>query len=336
MYTILAVDDHFSNLRVLIESLERLDYMVIAVNTGEEALRVLEGKQTVDLVILDLMMPGMSGFDVCRTIRQRHSLVELPVLMVTASILSEDKLAAFDAGANDFLPKPFDRSELTARVKGLLLMKELAGKAVDLEVAFLQSQIKPHFLFNVLSTIMSLSYTDASESRNVTANLADYLRGSFSFGNVQKDVPFRTELDLIRSYVEIEKARFQDRIRVEYDIADSAGNVRLLPLLIQPLVENAIRHGIGNRVEGGTIKVRAYEEGTEYVFTVEDDGDGLTGEQLEQVMANDAALRTSGHQGVGLRNIGKRLKYAYGTSLRAESSPGQGTKMTVRVPYALK
>ena len=86
--------------------------------------------------------------------------------MVTASIRPEDKIAAFEAGANDYLPKPFDAAELRARAKSLLTMKESVGKAVDMEVAFLQSQIKPHFLYNVLNTIIALSYIDVESQES--------------------------------------------------------------------------------------------------------------------------------------------------------------------------
>ncbi|MBP1930205.1 hybrid sensor histidine kinase/response regulator [Ammoniphilus resinae] len=322
-YTVLVVDDHYSNLKVLIDLLEPLNYKVVAVKDGFEALKLIEEMHEIDLVILDLMMPGLSGVDVCREIREKYSLLELPVLMVTASIQPEDKITSFDAGANDFLTKPFDAAELKARVRGLLMIKESVGKAVDLEVAFLQSQIKPHFLYNVLNTIMALSYTDSEASRKMITDLADYLRGSFHFSNTQEKVPFHRELALIQSYVEIEKARFKDRIRVEYEISDDVRDVEIPPLLIQPLVENAIRHGIGNRMEGGMVRVCAYKAGNHCIFVIEDNGIGLKENSVQE--------KTS-HTGVGLQNIRKRLKYAYGTELNIDSVEGFGTKVTIRIP----
>lgn len=331
-FTILTVDDQFSNLKVLIDPLERLDYKVIAVKDGEEALRQIEGGHPIDLVILDLMLPGLSGFDVVREIRKKYSLLELPVLMVTASIQPEDKIVAFESGANDYLPKPFNIAEMKARVKSLLVMKESVGKMVDLEVAFLQSQIKPHFLYNVLNTIMALSYTDTMKSRKLITDLADYLRGSFSFSNIQKGVPFSSELALIESYVEIEKARFKDRIRIECKVSDSVKDVMLPPLLIQPLVENAIRHGIGCRLEGGIVRIKACEAGGLFRFVVEDNGVGIEQEKLKQLLTPDPDAKPATLSGVGLQNISKRLKYMYGTELSIESTVGAGTKVTVSVP----
>lgn len=330
-HTILIVDDQFLNLKVLMDALEPMGYNVIAVKNGFEAIEILGKPLKIDLVVLDLMMPGMSGYEVCQEIRKSHSLAELPVLMVTAAIGAQDKVAAFAAGANDFLPKPFDLAELKARIGSLLALKDSLAKAVDLEVAFLQSQIKPHFLYNVLNSIVASSYTDVERSRKLTSDLADYLRASFRFSHTEKRISFEEELDLIRSYVEIEKARFKDRLRFEADIAEGMMMIHLPPLLIQPLVENAIRHGIGRRIAGGTVRLKAYEEDGDYCFVIEDDGVGF--DSGEPLAPPDAPSER--RQGVGLVNINKRLKYEYGTGLKIDSAPGQGTRVTVRIPAEL-
>ncbi|SDE06231.1 Signal transduction histidine kinase [Paenibacillus sp. UNCCL117] len=327
-HTILIVDDQFSNLKIVIDALAPLAYNIIAVKNGFEAAELISRPNSVDLVVLDLMMPGMSGYEVCQTIRRTYTLLEMPVLMVTTAFQPQDKLAAFEAGANDFLPKPFDTMELKARIKGLLLMKDALGKAVDMEVAFLQSQIKPHFLYNVLNTIVSLSYTNISKSRKLTTDLAHYLRGSFQFSNVQKRTTFGQELKFIESYVEIETVRFKERLRVEYDIAQSMYGAVIPPLLIQPLVENAIRHGVGGRIEGGTVTITAKEADGYYWIQIEDDGIGIEHDRLKQLLADD----TEASPGVGLRNIGKRLKYEYHTELQIDSVAGEGTRITVRIP----
>ena len=329
-HTVLIVDDEPVNLKVLMDALEPFGYDVIAVKNGEEALAQLGRPQRIDLVILDLMMPGMSGYEVCRRIRTEYTLLELPVLMVTAAIQTQDKMAAFEAGANDYLPKPFDLAELKARMGGLLALKSTLAKAVDLEVAFLQSQIKPHFLFNVLNSIVATSYTDADRSRKLTEQLSEYLRGSFRFNHQDNRIPFREEFDLILTYVGIEQARFKGRIRFEHDIAEEAYDIRIQPLLLQPLVENAIRHGIGDRVAGGTVKMTAARAQGLYRFVVEDDGAGMEPERVERLLDSE----TGGRRGVGLLNIHKRLKYEYASQLRIDSEPGRGTKVTVCIPVA--
>ncbi|RKN83926.1 ATP-binding protein [Paenibacillus ginsengarvi] len=327
-YTVLIADDQFSNLKVLIDALQPLDCSVIAVKNGYEAIEQIEQPNTIRLAILDLMMPGLSGYEVCQRIRRKYSMLELPVLMVTAAIQPQDKVAAFEAGANDFLPKPFDLSELRARVSSLLTLKELLGKAVDLEVAFLQSQIKPHFLYNVLNSIVALSHTNMERSRTLTTDLASYLRGSFRFSNLDISVLFREELHLIETYLHIEQARFKDRIRFESDIAPDMLDAAIPPLLLQPLIENAVRHGIGQKPEGGTVKLSAYTAEGHHLFRIEDDGVGMDREQLGRLFDYESQEQN----GVGLLNINKRLKYKYGTKLELESAPGRGTKVTVRIP----
>ncbi|MCR2822932.1 ATP-binding protein [Lederbergia panacisoli] len=330
-YTVLVADDNFSNLKILMDTLQTIHCNVIAVQNGYEVMEQINKPNSIDLVILDLMMPGMSGYEVCQQIRKKYSLTEFPVLMVTAAIQPKDKVAAFEAGANDFLPKPFDLDELKARIGSLLAMKESFNKALNLELAFLQSQIKPHFLYNALNGIIATSYTDADRSRKLTLNLADYLRGSFQFSNVEKRVFFKQELQLIRSYVEIEKARFRDRIQVEYEIDEAMYGVEIPPLLIQPLVENAIRHGIGKQIEGGTVKITAYIADRYYCIEVEDNGVGMSLEETEN-FDGDTKEEVGG---VGLKNISRRMKYEYSSGLDIWSEQGVGTKISVRIPFEL-
>ncbi|MFB9276803.1 ATP-binding protein [Cohnella cellulosilytica] len=331
-HTVLIVDDQYVNLKVLLDALQTLDYRVIAVKNGYEALEQIDRSGRIDLVILDLMMPGISGYETCQEIRKRYSLLELPVLMVTAAIQPQDKVAAFQAGANDYLPKPFDLEELKARIGSLLAVKESLGRAVRMELAFLQSQIKPHFMYNVLNSIVASSYTDVERARRMIVDLADYLRGSFRFSNTEERIGFEEEFSLIRTYVEIERARFKDRIRFDYHIPESAYSLRMPPLLLQPLVENAIRHGIGDRLEGGTVTMTADRSKGTWRFIVADDGVGIAPERLKALLERTDA---DDPQGVGLQNIDKRLKYEYGISLELESEPGRGTKVTVRIPVSV-
>jgi len=333
-FTVLVVDDQYSSLKVLIDMLEAQEYQVIGVKNGEEALEQLASVPGIDLVILDLLMPGLNGFELFRKIRREYSQLELPILMVTASIHPDDKLTAFRAGANDFLTKPVDTAELRARVISLLTMKDLAENAIDLEVAFLQSQMNPHFLFNVLNNIIALSYTNPEKSRELTANLADYLRGSLAFENTEKDVLFSRELAFIRSYAEIEKARYKDRVSVHFEIDEAALSVPVPPLLVQPLAENAIRHGIANRIEGGTVTIRANLAGGRLMIEVEDDGIGMTDVRLSEVLGTRPMAQRDSRSGVGLLNIRKRLKFMYGTDLTIESEPGIGTKVSMSLPLA--
>lgn len=132
--TILIVDDEPSNIQVLKNYISRLGYNCRVVLTGSEAIKIIkEAGGSISLVILDLMLPDMSGYEVCRKIRKTYSLYEMPVLIVTAKIRNADIVTGFDAGANDYLPKPFDKDEFVARVKTLLKLRNVLNINLDLE-----------------------------------------------------------------------------------------------------------------------------------------------------------------------------------------------------------
>ncbi|MEJ3721386.1 ATP-binding protein [Paenibacillus polymyxa] len=328
-YRVLAVDDDGVNLRVLEELLYATGCSVVAVDHAEEALHLLNGRARFDLVITDWMMPEMSGIELCRRIRERYSLSELPVLLLTARDLPGDIHAGFMAGANDFLRKPVDAEELKARVRTLLNMRHSAEEAVRSEMAFLQAQIKPHFLYNALNVIVSTVAVDPDKAAELLMELSQYLRGSFDFQNRENTVPLCKELELVESYVALEKARFEERLQVTIEVGR---NIRSLipPLSIQPIVENAIRHGVMQRATGGTVQVIVQEDGADFVVSVTDDGVGIPPERLQQLLSEEHVSSS-----VGLRNIHRRLIHMYGEGLRIESNPMQGTTVSFRVPETI-
>ncbi|MGS5018160.1 ATP-binding protein [Paenibacillus sp. JJ1683] len=325
-YRVLAVDDDEVNLRVLKELLYTTGCSVVAVEHAEEALQLLNSRTRFDLVITDWMMPEMSGIELCRRIRERYSLSELPVLLLTARDLPGDIRAGFMAGANDFLRKPVDAEELKARVRTLLNMRHSAEEAVRSEMAFLQAQIKPHFLYNALNVIVSTVAVDPDKAAELLMELSQYLRGSFDFQNRENTVPLCKELELVESYVALEKARFEERLQVTIEVGR---NIRSLipPLSIQPIVENAIRHGVMQRATGGTVRVIVQEAGADLVVSVTDDGVGIPPERLRHLLSEEHVSSS-----VGLRNIHRRLIHMYGEGLQIESNPMQGTTVSFRVP----
>ncbi len=207
----------------------------------------------------------------------------------------------------------------------MTLYKTAEQTSISNESAFLQAQIKPHFLYNALNVIAVLCRMDSEKARELTLDLSNYMRHSFDFKNLVKYITFEEELEFIRAYVRIEQARFKDRLNVIYEIDDTEG-LRLPPLLLQPLVENAIRHGIRKNETGRTVVLRVKNLEEHYLIEIKDDGAGMTPEQL------DAILPEQGAGGVGLTNIQKRLRMLYGTQLFIESQQGIGTKVTMTLP----
>lgn len=322
---ILLVDDDAVNLQSLGSILKIGGYGVTTVNNGNAALEEIRRNREYSLVILDVMMPEISGYEVCRKLRENKSHFDLPVLMLTAKTTTEDIVTGFEAGANDYLPKPFEPEELLARVKTLVNLKNSVDKAMAAEVAFMQAQIKPHYLFNTLNTISSFCDTDPEQARQLIDEFANYLRQSFDFKNLEMYVPLAREISLIKSYTEIEKARFGDTLKVEF-FMDEIPDLKIPPLSIQPLVENAIRHGIRKKSGGGTVSVTIKNTEDGVLVTVADNGSGIPQDMLANILKAEAS------QGIGLWNIDFRLRKLFGKGLIIESESGKGTRVMFVIP----
>jgi signal transduction histidine kinase len=318
--TILLVDDEPTNQYVMMRLLATETYQIVAVSDGHEALEALEKQRHWDLVILDVMLPKMSGYEVCQRLREKYSASELPVLMVTARGQKEDLLAGFAAGANDYITKPVEALELRARVKTLLQMKRSVSDSIEAEMAFLRSQIKPHFLFNALTAILTVSQDDMKKAQDLLLDFSTYLRHSFDFEQHEKLIPIERELELVEAYLRIEQIRFGERLDMIYKVeGDLSG--RIPPMTIQPIVENAIRHGVMTRLSGGKVKLAVYAENNETVIQVEDNGPGFSAGAKTQQMKR---------KGVGLRNIERRLQNM-GGKLEIVSKPNVGTRVEIRI-----
>ncbi|BDH63759.1 hypothetical protein MTP04_38890 [Lysinibacillus sp. PLM2] len=324
-YTILVVDDEHPNLITLVDMIASLGYTVIAVDNGESALEVINERE-IDLIILDLMMPNLTGFDMCKILRKDFDLFDLPIIVLTAAGQLSDLIYSLQIGANEFLQKPIMQDELKARVEFLLSMKKSSKESLINELTMYYSQIKPHFLYNTLNTIIGLTYIDSKQTREALTHLATYFRAKLDFNSYHSLVTLENELELVHSYLEIEKIRFGDRLRIIYDLDDSAHAI--IPLMtIQPLIENAVHHGIGKTSHGGTVKLSVQKVHDNVKIVIEDDGIGISNEkQLE--------LLNGGNSRIGFTNPFKKLKLIRKASFTLESKEGIGTRITILLPGA--
>ena len=197
---------------------------------------------------------------------------------------------------------------------------------VTTELSFLQAQIKPHFLYNSLSVIAALSTREPVRAKELLYDLSDYLRGSFNFENYNGITPLSGELNTIRAFLSIEKERFRDKLKVVYDIEEGI-DISIPMLSIQPLIENALRHGILKKPGGGTVTLSVKNIENNVVIAVQDDGIGMPDAKLQEILEQ----KTSG-AGVGLKNIQRRLILHYGQGLDIQSKEGQGTTVTMQIP----
>ncbi|WP_235822749.1 ATP-binding protein [Cytobacillus massiliigabonensis] len=325
---ILAVDDDTVNLHVLTQILEAENYEMITVTSAHQAMAKLK-EDHYDLIISDVMMPQISGYELTVMIRERYTISELPILLLTARARSEDILTGFQSGANDYVMKPVDASELKARVRALTELKLSIEEQLRMEGAWLQSQIQPHFLFNTLNSIAALGMMDVTKMQELLEEFSNYLRLSFDFENTNPFVPLDHELSLVQSYLFIENARFGDRLNVQWDMDDNI-DIKIPPLTIQPLVENAIKHGILQRTNGGTLSIHIKKQPEYIKISIQDDGIGMTENKLEQLFKKENESQE--RMGVGIRNTDRRIKQLFGEGLKIKSTPNLGTVVTFHVP----
>ncbi|MDR7461696.1 MAG: histidine kinase, partial [Armatimonadota bacterium] len=215
-------------------------------------------------------------------------------------------------------------------------MDQQARLAAEAELRALRAQINPHFFFNTLNTVVSYLRDDPETARRLLLRLADLFRMNMELqGQI---IPFADEYQYIRDYLFIEQARFRDRLRVVYDIDPQVLKVGVPALSVQPIVENAVRHGIGPKNGPGTVEIRARLDllTLRVHVVVRDDGVGMPPERVAEVLAARSGNgdRRSGRRGVGLANVAERLRRLYGDaySLQIDSTPGKGTTVHLRLP----
>lgn len=198
------------------------------------------------------------------------------------------------------------------------------------ELKALQAQINPHFLFNALNTVISFCRTDADKARNLLFQLSDFFRKNLQSG--EKFVTLREEMEHVRAYLAIEQARFAERLRVIEKISDDALEWHLPGLILQPLVENAIRHGIFPLKTVGEVLMTAETEQNFLTVRIIDNGVGISKETLAQIRSGVQVSRTG--LGIGLYNVAQRLKHIYGGNavFEIESKNSQGTTVTLKIP----
>lgn len=190
------------------------------------------------------------------------------------------------------------------------------------------SQIKPHFIYNTLNSIRALIRIDPEAAQQTVYDFSTYLRSNLENMGERERIPFSEELRHIEAYLNIEKVRFDDRLKVVMDI--HAKSFLVPPLSIQPLVENAVKHGCCSRLEGGTVTIQSFEEDDAWVVRVMDDGVGFDVSGLGARKKQPFLKGTDGNAHIGLDNIRFRVEEIAGGSLDIESAPGHGTKVTVR------
>lgn len=200
-------------------------------------------------------------------------------------------------------------------------IENFKSMAKEAELKALQTQINPHFLFNALHTISSFVRIEPNKAREIIINLSTYLR--YNLENFSKLLPLHEELQQVEAYINIEKARFGNKIKTIYNIPESSLTLQLPSLIIQPLVENSIKHGILKRREGGTVTISVIEKEKGYNIIIEDDGIGIDQSIIDGI---DDKIEKN----IGLKNVHNRLKILYGKGLNIEKLE-KGTRISFNI-----
>lgn len=213
-------------------------------------------------------------------------------------------------------------------------ISEQQQAAAQQEIAFLRSQANPHFIFNTLSVISAYCDTDAPRAMKLLNDFSRYLRNGFDFDPRRERVTLQDDLQMLDAYLIIARALYGERMDVSVEADPELLSIPILPLLVQPLVENAIQHGILAREEGGKVTVRFFRKGEDLMVVVTDNGVGMDEKKARAVLRPQrAAAEGNERVGVGLPNIVQRVRMVKG-SVDLYSALGKGTTVAVRLPVS--
>lgn len=241
-----------------------------------------------------------------------------------------------------FLAKMFDHMRINinnlisemkqkAQIEKELQQSKLLLK--ESQLRSLQSQINPHFLFNTLDTISKKAYLEgAEETSDLLVSVAGLLR--YNLKRLDRSVKLYEEVNVLYQYMDIQKARFTDRLQVHTEIDESCLNVQIPGLTLQPIIENAVIHAIEPEEDGGMIGFRIIDGGERVIIEIADDGPGMSESKIKQIL-EEHSVETEGHStGIGFSNVVRRLRLFYGIEdvIKIESDVGRGTRVVMKIP----
>ena len=212
-------------------------------------------------------------------------------------------------------------SELNRQYKETIRYQQMQKELYEAKVSLMVSQIQPHFLYNSLTSIAMMCTKDPKLARDATINFADYLRGNMNSLKEKNPVPFEKELEHLKKYLMLEQMRFGELLCIKYDIKTT--DFVIPQLSVQPLVENAVKHGVGMKEDGGTVTIATDETDESFLVIISDDGVGFD---------TEAPKKDDGRSHVGMENVRQRLKEMVNAEVVIKSKIGEGTVATIIIP----
>lgn len=350
---ILVVDDQVQNIQILNVILKEAGYQVAGARSGEQALAIIE-KMKPDLILLDIVMPEMDGFEVCRSLKTHPEFKDIPIIFLTAKTTSDDIVKAFEAGGVDYITKPFHHQELLARVQTHLTLQERNRQLEKL------NQDKNHFLAtashdlkNPLANILTLAHIIKNRNFNDVEELKPYLpiieRSALKMMEIIDQLLDINRIEkgakgFEREPMEIQSALQQVIQSFEATAQQKGMQVNWLPLaepawlesnpqLFSQIFENLISNALKYAPLGSEITVMMGENDAQYLIAVQDQGPGFTDEdqlKMFEQFARLSALPTGNESSTGLGlSIVKQLTTILDANLQLETHAGQGACFTI-------
>lgn len=273
------------------------------------------------------------GITVTLIIRYRHALrwtdvlfflsdVVLPLIAEVIQSMNYG-IALMNAGSTFALYIIF----INIQSERELLIQQQKSALAEARMDMMLSQIQPHFLYNMLATIRRLCDSRPGEAKAAIQDLSLFLHGNMNALLNKEPIPFEQELFHTQHYLNLEKRRFGERLNIVYDINET--DFKVPPLSLQPIVENAVKHGIMPREEGGTVVIRSEWMNNAYLITVLDDGVGFVN---DGTIHSKKKTRQNDHSGIGINNVQSRIRILCKGNLKIVSEPAKGTKVIITIP----
>lgn len=285
----------------------------------------------VFLLIVIVVLSGMFNKHPCEHLVFLICL--LGILIVIEARLAPSKIFLTDlfnaiiaAAAGIFLAV----AEMRTKIE-LIMIKENEHKIKmsDIKTQIVLNQIKPHFLYNVLATIQVLCKFDPDKAVTAMEDFSGYLRANVDYGLSKSVVSFDEEFKNVKYFLRLEKLRCGDKLKIVYELKEK--NFEIPVLTLQPIVENAVKHGVGNKKGGGTVTISTSSDDNNIIIRVQDDGDGISAKSIDEL-----SLSYDGKSHVGLTNVKERIEIITGGSLDFYSEKGKGTVVTIKIPKDFK
>ena len=361
---VLVVEDQIVYSKLLLKYISQLGFAGESAYTGSEALQMLEEQNDFDLVILDLMLPDISGFEVCKKIREQYSLYDLPILLLTAADDIHDKVVGFSAGTNDFLSKPYDKSELMARAKTLVNLKKMAQRNIQLKEALEREnkyhRMTVHDIKNPLTSIIALSsfmkddlgdsfeHNDTIDiiirsSEKILGMLSDFLEmARIESGNLSLNCE---PLDINEIAEQVNAGNIPHANQKSQSIIFTPGptgkciingDSGRLQQVFDNLLSNAVKYSpIGGKIQTNVSYVTDDKSLPVVRYEVVDNGPGFSEADSKKLFGKFqklSSIPTGGESSTGLGlSIAKELVDMHKGKIWAESIPGQGSRFIVEI-----